>query len=217
MSSSRSTWLSSHAPNDTAGAGPASWIFSCLRSAMSKQSGRIRSTCCRSSSIDGVVMPPSRTGRAAHQPFQGWLGKRLTRSFGYEYDFDNRRFDPGDPLPDWLLDLRSTLARYCAIPADQLVQALLIRYDISAGIGWHLDRPVFKHVVGLSLGNVATLRFRRRTTTGFQRFNLNMSPCSLYRLSGEARYDWEHSIAEMSMPRWSITFRTLADRPRQAT
>ena len=30
-----------------------------------------------------------------------------------------------------------------------------------------------------------------------------------YHLSGEARHDWEHSIAEMDRTRWSITFRSL--------
>jgi alkylated DNA repair dioxygenase AlkB len=35
---------------------------------------------------------------------------------------------------------------------DELVQALLIRYDPGAGIGWYRDRSVFGHVIGISLG-----------------------------------------------------------------
>ena len=34
-------------------------------------------------------------------------------------------------------------------------------------------------------------------------------------LSGEARTQWEHSIAEMAVTRWSITFRSLSVRGRQ--
>jgi alkylated DNA repair dioxygenase AlkB len=49
---------------------------------------------------------------------------------------------------------------------DDLVQALLIRYDPGASIGWHRDRPVFEHVVGISLGADARLRLRRRTWRG---------------------------------------------------
>jgi alkylated DNA repair protein (DNA oxidative demethylase) len=49
-----------------------------------------------------------------------------------------------------------------------LVQALLIRYDPGAGIGWHRDRPLFEHVVGISLGAPATMRFRRRRPAHFQ-------------------------------------------------
>lgn len=31
--------------------------------------------------------------------FQGWTGKRLTRSFGWHYDFDNASFTETDPHP----------------------------------------------------------------------------------------------------------------------
>jgi DNA oxidative demethylase len=39
-------------------------------------------------------------------------------------------------------------------------------------------------------------------------------PRSVYHLSGEARHQWEHSIAPMDVPRWSITFRSLSDKGR---
>lgn len=67
---------------------------------------------------------------------------------------------------------------------------------------------MFEHVVDLSLGNVAIPRFRRRRQNG-QPLALDVLPRSLYRLSGEIRQGWEHSIVEMTVPRWSITFRTL--------
>jgi DNA oxidative demethylase len=144
--------------------------------------------------------------------FQGWLGKRLTRSFGWAYDFDNGRFEQAPPLPEWLLPIREVAVRAAGLDADALVQALLIRYDPGAGIGWHKDRPVFEHVVGLSLGNPATLRFRRRSERSFERFAHETLPRSLYHLTGEARHEWEHSIVQMMVPRWSITFRSLAER-----
>ena len=94
---------------------------------------------------------------------------------------------------------------------DQLVQALLIRYDPGAGIGWHKDRPVFEHVIGISLGHGATLRLRQRTADGFARAKAELAPRSIYHLAGEVRHQWEHSIAPMEVPRWSITFRSLRD------
>ncbi len=144
--------------------------------------------------------------------FQGWLGKRLTCALGWTYDFDSGRFEQGPSLPDWLLPFRNIAAQTVGLAPDRLVQALLSRYDPGAGIGWHKDRPVFEHVIGLSLGNPAPLRFRRRTDGGFARFTHRADPRSLYHLSGEARHDWEHSIAEMSLARWSITFRSLTNR-----
>ncbi len=147
--------------------------------------------------------------------FQGWLGKRLTRSFGWHYDFDTSRFGATDPLPDWLLPIRQRAAAFAALPEEALVQALLIRYDPGAGIGWHRDRPVFEHVVGVSLGVPATMRFRRRKPGGFDRVAVPLPPRSVYHLSGEARHDWEHSIAEMEVTRWSITFRSFTASARQ--
>ncbi|KQN03397.1 2OG-Fe(II) oxygenase [Sphingomonas sp. Leaf230] len=147
--------------------------------------------------------------------FQGWLGKRLTRSFGWHYDFDTSRFGETDPLPDWLRPIRQRAAAFAKLPEEALMQALLIRYDPGAGIGWHRDRPVFEHVVGISLGVPATMRFRRRKAGGFYRAAVPLAPRSVYHLSGEARHDWEHSIAEMEVTRWSITFRSFTASARQ--
>jgi alkylated DNA repair protein (DNA oxidative demethylase) len=151
--------------------------------------------------IDAVDLEPFR--------FQGWTGKRLTASFGWRYDFDDRSFGEVDPIPDAMLPLRAKAAAFAGLAAETLVQMLLIRYDPGAGIGWHRDRPVFEHVVGISLGNPAILRLRRRTPNGFDRVALPVAPRSIYHLRGEARTDWEHGIAPMAVPRWSITFRTL--------
>lgn len=146
--------------------------------------------------------------------FQGWLGKRLTTSFGWRYDFDDASFNKGTPLPDWLLPLREKAADFAGLPAEYFAHALLTRYDPGAGIGWHRDRRVFEHVVGVSLGNPAVMRFRRRRPDGFDRFAAPLAPRSIYHLSGEVRHDWEHSIAPMDLPRWSITFRSLSDKGR---
>jgi len=156
--------------------------------------------------IDGEGLSPFR--------FQQWTGKRLTRSFGWSYDFGSGRFAPTDPLPDWLLPVRDRAAAFAGLAPELLVQALLIRYDPGAGIGWHKDRPVFEHIVGISLGHTATLRLRRRDGGSFIRAKAEIAPRSVYHLAGEVRHQWEHSIAPMEVPRWSITFRSLrADEP----
>jgi len=154
--------------------------------------------------IDAADLSPFR--------FQGWTGKRLTVSFGWTYDFDRGRLDRGEPFPDWLLPIRDRAAAFAHAAPAALVQALLIRYDPGAGIGWHKDRPQFDEVIGISLGAAATMRFRRRRAGGFDRASAPLSPRGAYHLSGEARGEWEHSIAPVERPRWSLTFRTLADR-----
>ena len=171
------------------------------------------------SQADGIVTPGDERvliasiDAAGFSPFRfhGWEGKRLTASFGWRYDFDDATFAPAEPIPAWLMPVRERAAQFAGLDPASLVQALLIRYDAGAGIGWHRDRPVFDHVLGLSLGAAATMRFRRRTDGGFERALARLLPRSIYHLTGEARHRWEHGIAAMPVTRWSITFRSLAD------
>ena len=144
-------------------------------------------------------------------PFQfgQWEGKRLTAYFGYGYDFGRGGMTEAPPLPGWLALLAIRAAELTGQPADAFVQALVIRYDPGAGIGWHRDRPQFGAVAGLSLSNPVRLRLRRRTATGFERAAVMLPPRSLYRLEGSARWEWEHSIAPVEQTRRSITLRTL--------
>jgi alkylated DNA repair protein (DNA oxidative demethylase) len=159
--------------------------------------------------IDDLELAPFR--------FQGWLGKRLTASFGWHYDFDRAAFAPAAPIPEFLLPLRARAAAFAGLAPGDFVQALLIRYDPGAGIGWHRDRPVFEHVLGISLGDPAALRLRRRKPEGgFERARQRLEPRSIYHLSGEVRHEWEHSITPSDVRRWSITFRSLSAKGRRA-
>lgn len=152
----------------------------------------------------------SRFATLPFQPFafQGWFGKRETVSFGWAYDFNEARVHVAPPIPDFLLPLRARAAEFAGLPATALEQALVIRYDIGAAIGWHRDRPVFDKVVGISLLSACVLRFRRRDGRAFQRYALDAAPRSAYLLGGEIRREWEHSIAPVQTRRFSVTFRS---------
>ena len=144
--------------------------------------------------------------------FQGWTGKRLTRSFGWRYDFDDASFTQAEPIPDWLEPLRKRAAAFADLSPEDFAHALVVRYDPGAGIGWHRDRPQFDRVVGISLGAPTAMRFRQRIASGFRRAKVELEPRSAYLLSGEVRSDWEHSIAAHEALRFSITFRSLSER-----
>jgi alkylated DNA repair protein (DNA oxidative demethylase) len=147
-------------------------------------------------------------------PFQfgQWEGKRLTTHYGSAYDYQRARPIPAPPLPDWLVDLRAGLVPQLDRVPEAFVQALLIRYDPGAGIGWHRARPQYGEVIGLSLGAPVTLRLRRRLPEGgFERVGVQLPLRSLYLLSGEVRAGWEHSIAPTAVTRRSVTLRTLVD------
>ena len=147
--------------------------------------------------------------------FHGWLGNRKTQSFGWRYDFDDGSFTRGDPIPEWLEPLRTRAEAFAILSPGDFVQALVARYDVGAGIGWHRDRDVFEDVVGISLGTPAVLRFRQRQATGFKRGSIEIAPRSAYRLSGDARWAWEHRITPSEQLRFSITFRSLSDKGRR--
>ena len=147
--------------------------------------------------------------------FQGWTGNRKTQSFGWRYDFDDASFSLTEQIPEWLEPLRYKAAAFAGVAPDEIDHALLARYDPGAGIGWHKDRSVFDRVVGVSLYSPATLRFRQRTGSGFNRFSLRVEPRSAYLLSDEARHQWEHSIVPGATLRFSITFRTMSDLGRE--
>lgn len=153
----------------------------------------------------------ARIDAAPLKPFQfgQWQGKRLTANYGSAYDYQRGQVADAPPLPEWLLDLRGTLAPLVGRDPATFVQGLLIRYDPGAAIGWHRDRPQYGEVMGLSLGAPAALRLRRRVGERFERRNVELAPRSLYLLSGEVRAEWQHSISPLDTIRRSITFRTL--------
>lgn len=160
--------------------------------------------------IDADEMEPFR--------FQQWTGKRLARSYGWHYDFQAGSVSRAEPLPAWLLPLRERAAGFAGIDAALINQALLLKYVPGAGINWHRDRPVYEHVLGISLGAPAAMRFRKKLENRWQRVRVPLEPRSLYQLTGEARHEWEHSIAEMAHgTRYSITFRTLSEAGRRVT
>lgn len=149
------------------------------------------------------------------EPFQfhGHEGKREVLSFGWRYDFAQERAHPADAMPGFLLPLRDAAAALAGLSGEDLVQALVTRYDRGAGIGWHRDKAHFGDVVGVSLLSTCTLRFRRRNGARWERRALEAEPRSAYLLRGPSRTIWEHSIASVPELRFSVTFRTLAMRP----
>jgi alkylated DNA repair dioxygenase AlkB len=148
--------------------------------------------------------------------FHGYLGKRQIVSFGWRYDYAGRRLRESTPMPDFLLPLRERAAAVAGLAADSLQQALVTEYDAGVTIGWHRDKPMFEDVVALSFRSPCRLRLRRKRGDGWQRWAAEIAPRSLYRLSGPARHEWEHSIPPVAAKRYSVTFRTFVDDRRPA-
>ena len=116
-------------------------------------------------------------------------------------------------MPSWLVRLIGSVEAFGG-PSIKIQQVLCTEYDVGVGIGWHRDKPHFDRIFGLSLGAPCKFRFRRPAGDKWQRYTLDAEPRSLYGMSGDSRMIWEHSIPGVEAPRYSITFRTMADRKR---
>src|SRR3569623_2774213 len=55
--------------------------------------------------------------------FQGFTGKRRVISFGWKYDFGDRKLLKVDDVPDFLLALRTPAARFAGMPTDAFQHA----------------------------------------------------------------------------------------------
>lgn len=142
--------------------------------------------------------------------FHGFTARRRTMSFGWHYDFARARLEETEPIPDWLLPLRATVADFAGLAPDRLVHALILEYGPGATIGWHRDKASFGDVIGVSLLSACRFRLRRRAGARWERAALTLQSRSAYLLRGPSRTEWEHSIPAVDELRYSITFRTLA-------
>jgi alkylated DNA repair dioxygenase AlkB len=143
--------------------------------------------------------------------FHGYTAKRRVISFGWQYDFGVERLHRVDDMPEFLLELRESAARFAGISPTALQHVLVMEYGPGAAIGWHRDKSVFGEIVGISLRSPCTFRLRRAVGARWERVSLIAEPRSAYLLSGAARSEWEHSIPAVDELRYSVTYRTLRE------
>jgi alkylated DNA repair dioxygenase AlkB len=131
-------------------------------------------------------------------------------SFGWQYDMSNGHFSPCEPMPEGFVAVRDLAARFAGLVPESITQCLFNRYEKGAEIPWHIDKPIWEHVIGISLGAPTTMGFRKASGGDYQYAAVTLLPRSIYFMSGEARYSFAHSIPPMAERRWSITFRTFS-------
>ncbi|MBW3570408.1 MAG: alpha-ketoglutarate-dependent dioxygenase AlkB [Gemmatimonadetes bacterium] len=145
--------------------------------------------------------------------FHGYVGKRRVISYGWHYDFGERRLQQAEDIPAFLLPVRDRAAAFADLAPGDLAHALVTEYGPGAAIGWHRDKSVFGDVIGVSLLSPCVFRLRRKAGAKWERYSLTAEPRSAYLLRGPSRTEWEHSIPAVDALRYSITFRSLrADR-----
>ncbi|KAJ5095952.1 hypothetical protein NUU61_005308 [Penicillium alfredii] len=142
---------------------------------------------------------------------------RLSLHYGYSFDYKTFGIDPDIPykeFPAWLQPLIPTTE---ARPPEQVC---LQYYPPGAGIPPHVDAHMaYDQLYALSLGAPAMMQFRK----GERQIEVDLTPCSMMQLTGEARLHWTHGIRKRKTDtladgtvrpradRWSITYRWVRD------
>jgi alkylated DNA repair dioxygenase AlkB len=144
--------------------------------------------------------------------YKDWTANRRIVSYGGRYDFSANELLTASPIPPFLLGLRAAAARFVGAPAEKLTHALIAEYRAATRLGWHRDVPEFELVVGISLLGSARMRLRRYPHVAHaaeRSLAVELAPRSIYALTGEARWGWQHAISPTPGLRYSITFRSL--------
>ena len=146
-----------------------------------------------------------------HAQYRQFTARRRVASFGGRYDYTENELLPAAPIPEWLHPLRDRAASWAGLTATEIEHALVAEYAPGTPLGWHRDVPDFEAIVGISLGAVARMRFRRYPPAkpGRAELVLDLAPRSVYLMRGHARWGWQHSVSPTKELRYSITFRTL--------
>lgn len=114
-----------------------------------------------------------------------------------------------DPLPRWLTPLQRRISKWLDISNRRIPSVLINEYKKGDGMGFHKDDGVIDHIVGISLGSRAVMRFRPYTIQSKNEIiMLELEPRSAYIMQGEVRHYWQHNVMPVPSLRYSLTFRT---------
>lgn len=139
----------------------------------------------------------------------GQAAWRVTRHFGYSYNYQNFETRRSEPIPPQLVLLRQRAEELAGLQEGDLVEALITRYPRGAPIGWHRDAGTFGIIVGVSLLAPCIMQFQRREGESRFVYERILNLRSAYIMRGEARHRWQHHIPPTKVERYSVTFRTL--------
>jgi alkylated DNA repair dioxygenase AlkB len=140
----------------------------------------------------------------------GVTAKRRVAHFGLDYTYTKRSVTKTIKAPKWLDSLTARAAKLISKKASDLKEILVTYYPKGSGIGWHKDAEVFGDaVIGVSLLSDCTMKFKNLETQ--EVYKLFIPRRSAYIFSGDARWNWHHSISSHEHDRYSVTFRTLVN------
>jgi alkylated DNA repair dioxygenase AlkB len=150
-----------------------------------------------------------------------WLSdlKRRVQHYGYKYDYRARAIDQSmyvGPLPAFAVELARLLIKE-QILENLPDQMIVNEYLPGQGISPHIDcEPCFRErIVTVSLGSQCEMEFIPKEREE-AKWTLVLAPRSALLISGDARYQWLHTIRPrqsdhgiLRTRRISLTFRNV--------
>jgi alkylated DNA repair dioxygenase AlkB len=162
-----------------------------------------------------LLLEHIRTLPFTNAQYKEFRARRRVVSYGGRYDYDTNQLNAAAPIPEFLYPLRERVARWAGREPVDFTHALVAEYVEGVQLGWHRDVPDFELVAGVSLLSAARMRFRRYPPGPREKsLAIELAPRSAYRMEGEARWGWQHSVPPVPALRYSITFRTLRSPTR---
>ena len=136
---------------------------------------------------------------------QPWMHdlKRRVQHYGWRYDYKARSVTNDlriGVLPDWLQTFALRLQQ-AGLFAETPDQVIINEYQPGQGISAHIDCvPCFADTIAsLSLGSPCMMDFTHSKTG--EKASLLLEPRSLLMLTRDARYVWQHAIAQRKTDR----------------
>lgn len=140
----------------------------------------------------------------------GVLARRKSIALQAESPFIAGFTRAAERLPLFLEPILPRVARIMRVKPSEIAEIQITHYPNGAGIGWHHDSDVFGEVLaGITLMSGCRMKFRHEVGSQYEVFKAEVPQRSAYVMAGEARWDWQHTIASHQTPRMAITFRTL--------
>jgi DNA oxidative demethylase len=140
---------------------------------------------------------------------RGNIARRTVHHFGLRYDYGSKVLKEAEPIPPEFAPLINRAEDFSGLTSGSVVEALVNRYPPGAGVGWHSDAPMYRTIIGISLGSPCKIQFKTKEANEARVFEQPLSPRSIYVLRDQVRDEWQHRIPSTNGERYSLTFRSL--------
>ncbi len=147
---------------------------------------------------------------------------RKTLHFGYEYGYNIQNIKKTIDMPTILIELTKIISEFVNVKYTYFNQCIINEYigRYKHGINWHIDSTQFGDIIAcFTIGQEWPIYFKKDG----KEFKLSAEIGSLYIMTGDSRYEYQHSIPSrlsdynlgenvQRTTRYSITFRHYSQK-----